>query len=89
MYSACFNPFDPIQDTERLGEASHRLALGEVSTHSIRYRILKERMLDFLLDYWLQVSTHSIRYRILKVREWYFGMNLLQPFQPIRSDTGY
>ena len=36
-----FNPFDPIQDTERpLPALVHHLAVP-VSTHSIRYRILK------------------------------------------------
>ena len=36
-----FNPFDPIQDTERLLQEGVRLAAEPVSTHSIRYRILK------------------------------------------------
>ena len=39
-----------------------------VSTHSIRYRILKGRG-PLLLQQRRQVSTHSIRYRILKVDE--------------------
>ena len=36
-----FNPFDPIQDTERWAGKPPACSPGRVSTHSIRYRILK------------------------------------------------
>ena len=38
---ACFNPFDPIQDTESEFRARVQAISWNVSTHSIRYRILK------------------------------------------------
>ena len=38
-----FNPFDPIQDTERRVPARDCNSASLVSTHSIRYRILKDR----------------------------------------------
>ena len=38
---ASFNPFDPIQDTERYFYRQNLLKRLLVSTHSIRYRILK------------------------------------------------
>ena len=61
-----FNPFDPIQDTERCGIATQHINHMAVSTHSIRYRILKgPRVLGRSRRE--IVSTHSIRYRILKV----------------------
>ena len=106
-----FNPFDPIQDTERIWSnksSTHRhwfqpirsdtgywkqggqarwVYVYRVSTHSIRYRILKAVMQhhDAALG---QVSTHSIRYRILKVRRtmqpaiWLVSFN---PFDPIQD----
>ena len=63
-----FNPFDPIQDTETHTKPSNSNRCSNVSTHSIRYRILKH----FSKAAWgppTTVSTHSIRYRILKPTE--------------------
>ena len=37
-----FNPFDPIQDTERCVNSIIGTFGKAVSTHSIRYRILKD-----------------------------------------------
>ena len=59
-----FNPFDPIQDTERSGTPQAALASALVSTHSIRYRILKAVQAG-------EAERSHAR------------------FQPIRSDTGY
>ena len=42
--SAGYNPFDPIQDTESSRAGRGLARPGGVTTHSIRYRILKERM---------------------------------------------
>ena len=39
-----FNPFDPIQDTESAQMQDGNEGKGAVSTHSIRYRILKEAL---------------------------------------------
>ena len=82
-----FNPFDPIQDTERWDNINFGEA-RKVSTHSIRYRILKAHQLagrrtrqasfnpfDPIQD------TESMKC---------FGHTNCDPgFQPIRSDTGY
>ena len=45
-----FNPFDPIQDTERGGRADDRVVERIVSTHSIRYRILKAYLDTLITD---------------------------------------
>ena len=37
-----YNPFDPIQDTESWSEDMPAQPMGNVTTHSIRYRILKD-----------------------------------------------
>ena len=39
--SESYNPFDPIQDTERTQGRGHPHRPSLVTTHSIRYRILK------------------------------------------------
>ena len=88
MSRRCFNPFDPIQDTESLpgGYSSHRRDL--VSTHSIRYRILK------VLDRGkLTLTTTSFNpFDPIQDTE-SFAVSLQEVldhrFQPIRSDTGY
>ena len=49
-----------------MASLSHRSLRTSVSTHSIRYRILKEGK-EYLNGATKEVSTHSIRYRILKV----------------------
>ena len=62
--------------------------LYEVSTHSIRYRILKV-FSGIRRQRRQQVSTHSIRYRILKDAGRRGRRLWIVRFQPIRSDTGY
>ena len=78
-YLECFNPFDPIQDTESRIWHFVQPRIQAVSTHSIRYRILK--VLEYLTGTSVEgvVSTHSIRYRILKE-----GLQARQPPAPPR-----
>ena len=61
----CYNPFDPIQDTESPFGLSASPFVILVTTHSIRFRILK---VCFRLSRrgGRCVTTHSIRFRILK-----------------------
>ena len=68
--------------------SANRRFLAPVTTHSIRYRILKG-LLQAARHLGRAVTTHSIRYRILKgwtVSVTGAGCGWLQP---IRSDTGY
>ena len=83
-----FNPFDPIQDTERTLYQVCNINTRPVSTHSIRYRILKGSCVGSSPGHH-RVSTHSIRYRILKGYVKYLSRIDWTLFQPIRSDTGY
>ena len=88
-FSSSFNPFDPIQDTERLFILVMDDFRFSVSTHSIRYRILKVSKLphktcstycfnpfDPIQD--TERLSNTMRRRIPP-----------RKFQPIRSDTGY
>ena len=59
-----------------------------VSTHSIRYRILKLVELAGVLGGIKLVSTHSIRYRILKLvvaDDGEIGLHRFNPFDPIQD----
>ena len=87
---AGYNPFDPIQDTERGSHGCGGLSPGDVTTHSIRYRILKVWDPIHRATILREVTTHSIRYRILKAGKSIVEDIVAMPeLQPIRSDTGY
>ncbi len=83
-----YNPFDPIQDTERMLKGRLAMADSAVTTHSIRYRILKE-----VTSLTAQERAESYnpfdpiqdteRERLVA------GQVITYRLQPIRSDTGY
>ena len=82
-----FNPFDPMQDTERAWLFGGVSCLLLVSTHSIRCRILKVQP-DTGRQHGCQVSTHSIRCRILKVyicKPLILALPSFNPFDPMQD----
>ena len=54
-----FNPFDPMQDTERPADDDFTVLIVKVSTHSIRCRILKG--VNWLTLRYLAASFQPIR----------------------------
>ena len=88
MRKRCFNPFDPIQDTESGTGDGVSWPGVQVSTHSIRYRILKEAAKATL-----DVTAQSFNpFDPIQDTERLTGNELAlnrRQFQPIRSDTGY
>ena len=86
-----YNPFDPIQDTERYYHRAGSIQCDRVTTHSIRYRILKGVRASPQLA-GLKVTTHSIRYRILKALLCLLVVGQLasyNPFDPIQDTESW
>ena len=83
-----YNPFDPIQDTESDLRVPPGDVEAHVTTHSIRYRILKDRFHHTILDSFKCYNPFDpIQDTERRDRE---GQGVLPAqLQPIRSDTGY
>ena len=83
-----FNPFDPIQDTESGAQVDKAAELQEVSTHSIRYRILKGATMPVALRLVNGFNPFD-PIQDTESRNVHSDIVVHVQFQPIRSDTGY
>ena len=83
-----YNPFDPIQDTERPGGLGDHLRPGGVTTHSIRYRILKgadETVVRGLADGYNPFDPIQDTERLNRLAGSSFHSPCYNPFDPIQD----